>query len=98
MTTSQPPERISTPAELDDQAARHERARGKAPGYPPLYDHAHGELPRYAYCRACDWTSAVQADVIEDEAAAHVVAAGHEVRCVSTRETILRPAVLAVTA
>jgi hypothetical protein len=58
----------------------------------------HQQLPRYAYCRSCDWTSAVQADAIEDEAAAHVVAAGHEVRCVSTRETILRPAVAAVTA
>ena len=56
----------------------------------------HQKLPRYAYCRTCDWTCAVQASAIEDEAAAHVIAAGHEVRCVTTRETILRPAVLAV--
>lgn len=36
MTTTDPPERISTQAELDDQAARADRARGLYEAWPPL--------------------------------------------------------------
>jgi hypothetical protein len=55
----------------------------------------HQVLPPYAYCRACDWkdsgTSRGSPQAVEAEAAAHLAGTGHEVRTVTSRQTILTP-------
>jgi hypothetical protein len=58
----------------------------------------HRVMPTYSYCRdpACAWqdsTSRIATDT-EARAVAHVEATSHEVRVVTSRETILTPAKL----
>jgi hypothetical protein len=52
----------------------------------------HQVLPPYAYCRDCRWTdtgtSRGVTQAVEAEASAHHSGTGHEVRSVTSRQTI----------